>query len=262
MVARLASAGIGLPLLGAAVWFGSPWFTALAALVAALGAAEFSRLVSQSRVSPVLLSAPWAVALVLGGHAGAEFILPVLGVGLLASLVLPLLMRERGHALTDWALTVAGALYLGLPLSFAVLLRGLEDGRYWLLFVLLATFATDTGAYFVGRLAGRRRLAPTISPNKTWEGAVGGFIAAVGAAVAMSLLFPLPVEPWLVALFGAAIGIVAQLGDLAQSMLKRSVGAKDAGRLIPGHGGVLDRFDSVAFTLVLMYHLASLAGPS
>ena len=194
MVARLASAGIGLPLLGVAVWFGSPWLTALAALVAALGAAEFSRLVSQSRVSPILLSAPWAVALVLGGHAGAEFILPVLGGGLLVSLVLPLLRKERSHALTDWALTVAGALYLGLPLSFAVLLRGLEHGRYWLLFVLLATFATDTGAYFIGRLAGRHRLAPTISPNKTWEGAVGGFTAAVGAAVAMSLLFPLPVE--------------------------------------------------------------------
>ena len=257
MAARLASAGIGIPLLVAAVWYGPPALTLLAALVAALGAWEFSRLAGDAGARPFhLLSIALGVALAVNGHFQGAYTLPILGTGLLAALVWLLLRGVREGALADWSVTIGGALYTGLPLSFGLLMRSLEQGREWLLFTLLATFATDAGAFLVGRLVGRHALAPLISPRKTWEGAAGGLGAGVGASMALALLLSLPLALWYAALFGAAIGLAAQVGDLAQSLLKRAAGAKEAGWLIPGHGGVLDRFDSVAFTLVVMYYLA------
>ena len=255
MVARLTSAVVALPFLAMAIWFGLPWLTILAVVMAALGSWELARLASQGGAKSLFLMVPWAIALTLNGHFRADHTLLILGAGLLMSLTWLLLRKTQEGALTNWALTVGGALYIGLPLSFGLLLRSQEQGREWLFFVVMVTFVTDAGAYFTGRLVGRRPLAPTISPNKTWEGALGGFAVAVMAAVGATFFFPLPIPLWLGALFGTALGIAGQVGDLAQSALKRAVGAKEAGRLIPGHGGFLDRFDSAAFTLVLLFYL-------
>jgi phosphatidate cytidylyltransferase len=122
---------------------------------------------------------------------------------------------------------------------------GLDLGAWLMLTVLLVIWAGDTGAYFVGRAVGRHKMAPEISPNKTWEGAAGGFAASW--AIGAGMLWPLGLPPVLWLLFGPVVGIAGQIGDLVESGIKRELGIKDFGSIIPGHGGVLDRFDSLLF---------------
>ena len=154
----------------------------------------------------------------------------------------------------DWAITLAAALYAGGLLAHAPLLRGLEDGREWVFVVVLVTFAADTAAFFFGRSFGRTPLAPTISPGKTWEGAGAALVAAIVAAPGLTAVFTLGVAlPGTLAL-GALMGVVGQSGDLLESRLKRAARVKDSGWLLPGHGGVLDRLDSIVFNLALVYY--------
>ena len=127
-------------------------------------------------------------------------------------------------------------------------------GRDWVLLALFATFAVDTTAYFIGRAWGRHKMAPTISPGKTWEGAVGGLAGAIVAVIALALLLDIDISYSEMVILGFLIAVFAQLGDLAESKLKRSMGVKEAGNLIPGHGGILDRLDSIVFTGVVVYY--------
>ena len=124
---------------------------------------------------------------------------------------------------------------------------------------MFTTFANDTAAFFIGRALGRHRLAPHISPGKTWEGAVGGVIASILASLILRAIFQLPFNYWQIALLGVVVSIFAQLGDLIESLLKRNAGVKDAGQLVPGHGGILDRVDSLIFTGVIVYYCVILA---
>ncbi|MEX2080900.1 MAG: CDP-archaeol synthase, partial [Dehalococcoidia bacterium] len=144
-------------------------------------------------------------------------------------------------------------LYIGVPLSALVLLRDLEDGRAWVFLAILATFAVDTGAYATGKLIGRHKLAPRISPGKTWEGVAGGFIA--GSAAVVALAFALDIDPSLARLLPLAFILppLAMAGDLFESWMKRRMGVKDASGLLPGHGGFLDRLDSLLFVAPLVY---------
>ena len=160
----------------------------------------------------------------------------------------------RSGLLVDWGYTAAGAIYTGWTLSLFLRLRAGDSGLEWALLAVLATFATDTGAFMVGRAIGKRRLAPRISPGKTWEGAIGGWLTAVGSTVGLAALLDLPVTTAQAAALGALVGVAAQAGDLVESALKRSAGVKDSGALIPGHGGALDRLDSVVFAIVVVYH--------
>ena len=169
---------------------------------------------------------------------------------------------------------MGGPLYVGFFLAHALMLRkiteagvigfgptGLEIerapdlGRSWLLFAILVVFAADTGAYLVGRAVGSRPMAPNISPNKTWEGSIGGFASAVAAALVLGLVFDLGIPAWQQAVIGGVVGVVAQWGDLMESKLKRIADVKDAGSIIPGHGGSLDRLDSMLFALPAVYYL-------
>ena len=154
---------------------------------------------------------------------------------------------------------MAGILYMGWMLSHYVTLRELDHGRELVLLVLFSTFACDTLAFFVGRTWGRHLMAPVISPKKTWEGAAAGFAAAIAAALALrSLLnlgdWELPLSYVQTVVLGCLIGVFAQLGDLLESLIKRRAGAKDSGRLMPGHGGILDRIDSLVFTGAIVYY--------
>jgi len=135
-----------------------------------------------------------------------------------------------------------------------VLIRQLDQGFQWLLLAFLITFATDTGAYAVGKIFGSRRMAPSISPGKTWEGAIGGVVAGIGATVSLVTLQDLPLSTWSALWLGAAAAVVSQFGDLMESKLKRLAGVKDSGRLIPGHGGLLDRLDSLVLVFPLVYY--------
>jgi len=149
-----------------------------------------------------------------------------------------------------------GLLYLGLLLAHFVLMRKMETGRTLILFSLVAVYFGDTTAFYIGRAYGKKKLAPRISPGKTVEGGLGAMAGSVAGAVLSKLLF-FPQLPLVHALIlGAAVGWIGQLGDLWESLLKRSAQVKDSGALIPGHGGLLDRIDSVLFATPLVYYYA------
>ena len=268
MLPRVLTALVGLPVLIGAIWFGSPWLTLLVLMVAALGIREFYRLTPPG-VGPLSagLGVLWVAAIVLGAQAayGFQSFLKISVVLWLAGAFVALLWLialYRGHRYVLASLyTFLGPVYVGFLLSHALVLRELpaldEFGRNWLLFAVLVTFATDTGALMVGRAAGRHRMAPRISPAKTWEGAGGGFIAGVLAAIALGLVLDTVNVLWQALVIGATVGVAAQLGDLLESALKRISNVKDAGSIIPGHGGILDRLDSVVISLPAVYYLVA-----
>ncbi|MYC35349.1 MAG: phosphatidate cytidylyltransferase [Chloroflexi bacterium] len=158
-----------------------------------------------------------------------------------------------------------GPVYIGFLLGHGLAMRDLSGGdgdlgQAWLLFTLLVVFACDTGAFAVGRLVGRHRMAPRISPNKTWEGAVGGLAASMGAALLVGLVFDLALPVWQQALIGAVASVAAQVGDLFESALKRAANVKDSGSIMPGHGGILDRMDSILFALPAVFYMLLAVG--
>ena len=146
----------------------------------------------------------------------------------------------------------------GLAQIFHTLDRWAPEGLSWILFLLAVTIATDTAAYFVGKAIGKRKLAPETSPNKTWEGAIGGFCGAVAVGVAIELTLGLTADLSTVALMAAILGVTGQLGDLFESRLKRRAGLDDSGAIFPGHGGILDRMDSLMWNLPVLFHLVIL----
>jgi phosphatidate cytidylyltransferase len=184
-----------------------------------------------------------------------QMVLAAAGAVVLAFLlVLP--RQDRRHVSLSIAVTLLGVFWIGLALAHAVLLRGLDHGDGLIVDVLIATFIGDTGAYFGGRTWGTRALAPRISPGKTVEGLLAGFLAGTGAFVLASLY-----QDWLSATealaLGAAVSIAAPLGDLFESLIKRDLGVKDTSRFFGEHGGALDRLDAAFFTVVVGYYVAS-----
>ena len=251
---RLLSAAVGIPLLALAVWFGSYWYLAPVVAIAVMGTWEFHRLLSPVTTTPPLL---FSLAIVFGmtipSHWEAEYLLIALGAAILASLSWQITQEFPKKAAKAQFLGLVGPFYVGLPFSLAILLRDGIDGRDWMLAVLFATFSIDTAAYAVGRLIGKHKLAPRISPGKTWEGVVGGLVGGVGATFGITLVLGLPMSTWKALPLGLLLAVAAMSGDLVESWLKRTAGAKDSGGLVPGHGGVLDRTDSVVATLVVAY---------
>lgn len=256
----------GAPLLIAAIWFDEPlpWFTVLVAVWGLLAVLEFYRMVAVSKILPLTcFGLVWTLLFILHPHFDSEFLVPLLLTSaVMLSLILLVLSPQKEGAFTKWAWSLAGVLYVGWLLSYLVALRlepgpeaFPEAGRNFVFLALLATFGSDTAAFFVGRALGRHRLAPRISPAKTWEGAIGGLFGAV----IISLLFTLPTPLQLPLSYGQAIllgilvSVFGQLGDLVESLLKRNTGVKESGNLMPGHGGVLDRMDSVVFAGVVVY---------
>lgn len=257
---RALSALALVPPVLAAVWFGEPWFTALVAVAALEGFLEFARLGRAAGGEPFL---PPGLVLtfvfVLSPHSLEARILSLLVasavvIPLVWALVWALVQTKREGTLARYGLTLAGIFYLGWMLSRWVDLRGLDGGREWVLLGLLATFASDTAAFFVGRAFGRYSMASQVSPKKTWEGGVAGFLAAMLVAVGLAWWFALPMGYGLALLLGGLVAVAAQVGDLVESLLKRSAGVKDSGQLIPGHGGLLDRLDSIVFTGAVVYY--------
>ncbi len=269
LLPRLLAALVGLPILLGAVWLGTPWLVILVAVVAIAATREFYRLFDSGDAAlPLVLGCPWALAFLLGqqlsqGTAGFLGTSSVVVAGGAFAALLWLIAAYRGRRpLPAAGFLIMGPVVVGFILVHALALRelGTDDdlGRNWLLLALLTTFACDTGAFFAGRTLGRHRMAPVISPNKTWEGAVGGFAAAVLAALALGFALDLCVSRWQQGLVGGTVGVAAQLGDLGESRLKRFSQVKDAGSIIPGHGGVLDRLDSLSLSIPTVYYLGLL----
>ncbi len=259
---RLLSAAVGLPLIALVVWAGGFLLAAVAALIAALAAIEAHTLLRRAGWRTCLRwGMLWAGLMAAAATQGAGTVLLVLAVGAVAFAVYRAAgwsrarpSRSLSDAARNWAAMTGGTAYVGLPFAALALLRQADNGLDWLAVAFLATFATDTSAYVVGSLFGRRRLAPSVSPGKTWEGAIGGLLGGFAATLALLHLLNLAAGGLIAAAaLGVAIPIAGQAGDLFESWLKRKAGAKDSGSLIPGHGGLLDRLDSLAPVVTLVY---------
>ena len=254
---RILSALLLIPLFLLLVQFGSLLhFTLLMGLVIGLAAWEFSRLCPLGTdqglsVLIVLGALAWyAATLWTGNLAGLLALLA--GMALLRAI---LVRGEFRVNVLQGAWMILGVAYVGGLLSFPSLLRGLDDGRQYIYFLAFTTWVGDTGAFYVGSTLGRRPLCPRISPKKTVEGAVGGIIATVLLAVAGSAWIWPRLSWGRAAVAGLVIAVVGIAGDLCESAVKRAASVKDSGGIIPGHGGVLDRLDSLMFTGPVLYVL-------
>ena len=271
---RVLFALVGAPLTVALVYFGGWVLAAALGAVSAIGAWELLRMAKAGGSEPLELpgivlaaSIPLAVhASYLGVFRVTLTIAVLIFLALLASVI-----WARGvdrKPLVAFSVTVACVIYPSLvtymyPLRYHDYAVGALAGTILVMFPIAVTWATDTGAYAFGRMFGKHKLIASVSPAKTVEGAIGGLIVAILGAwlYAQFLLKPfaqLGVSPIGLVIFGIAIGVVGQLGDLAESLLKREAGVKDSSKLLPGHGGILDRFDSLLFVLPVAYLLLGL----
>lgn len=251
---RVLTGLVGVPaLLGLVFLVDGVGHALTVALFAVAGTWELLRLLHVAGYRPfVPVGVGLAAVFVLDAARPDDRILPAaLAMASVVTAAWLMLRAERPDAITDWALTFAPAVYVGGLLHFFVPLRALEGGVGWVTGVLVCTWFSDSIAYFVGRAFGRTRLAPKISPGKSVEGALAGVVAAVIAGVAVGIVFGLP--PLRLAGFGLTIGVCAVLGDLIESFIKRQCGAKDSGAIIPGHGGLLDRMDSLMLAVAGAY---------
>ena len=257
----------------ASVLFGPPLLTILALVGGTIAILEAYRL-SPTGVGrmPLALGVLAVLALLLAAEAawGSTDYLTASGIVLaifaFAAALWFIAAYEGGRPESAFLFLLLGPVYVGFLLGHGLAIYDLSSGiegadnvgRNWLLFTLAGTSASDTGAYAVGRVIGRHQMTPTLSPNKTWEGAAGGVAASVLAMMVVGALFDLGVAPWQHAVAAVAVAVAAQAGDFFESFLKRQADVKDSGSIMPGHGGLLDRIDSMLFTLPAVYYLVAM----
>lgn len=258
MKQRLLVSLLVLPPVLLALWGGAHWWAIVIFTVGTLGGLEYLALMRQGGYQPYrIVGMGWLLLLIAGNYQPGLLPLPlILTLGFIASFTRALYQIER--PIVNWAVTSIGALYIGGMLGQALALRLLPDGLAWVFLSLAITMLNDTFAYFVGIAAGKHKIWPRLSPKKSWEGTIGGWIAAAITGYVVVTLTPIPLSPWLGALVGLIGGVLAFFGDLTISMLKRQVGAKDSGKLMPGHGGMLDRLDSLLFVIPFIHQIALL----
>jgi phosphatidate cytidylyltransferase len=252
--------GLGLLVIGT-LFLWTPSFVAVIALAASVGIWEMSRALRTADFDPPLipLLAGGLLMIGLAWNEGPDSLVLGLVVTILAAVVWRLADGVRALR-RDLTASVMIATYVPFLLGFGVLLVAPDDGRWRVIAAVLAVALSDTGGYASGVFLGKHKMAPSISPGKTWEGFAGSVLAAaIGSAI--YLFFALDVTFYWGLLFGAVIAAVAVVGDLAESMLKRDLGIKDMSRLLPGHGGLMDRLDSILFAVPTAYLLLSLIAP-
>jgi phosphatidate cytidylyltransferase len=255
---RWLTAGIAIPILIYLIGFGPRWlFYLLLFGVSCICLHEFFLL-----TSPKMPRIPRALAFAL-----CFFFPALLSQGLIslafASLCFTVMIvlsfylfsepGSRKEGVEGTAAVTLGFVYTGLPLSLLVLVDRTPSGNLWIFFLLAIIFLGDTAALYCGRLLGRHKLYVTVSPGKTWEGAIGGFVTSVLAGILFSQIFCLQDSVWTTAAMSGVLSIVGQVGDLAESMIKRNYGVKDSGKILPGHGGFLDRVDALLFAIPVLY---------
>ena len=264
---RTLTSIIALPVVLAFVWFGGWWAFAASAIVVILGTYELHAMMLHEGYHPlIVVSLALSLLFVVAAMIPQERLVLLesgLSIALLVTFPLLFFRKKLEGAMVDWSLTLAIAIYLGWPMSLFPLLRGFQvgisTGFWWVLAVLLGVWGFDTGAFFAGHFFGRHKLAPRISPGKTWEGVAGGLVLSVTAALLITIR-PLGVPWYLAVLLGVLIAVAATVGDLAESLIKRQTHVKDSGQFMPGHGGILDRIDSLLFAVIVVFIFAQLIG--
>ena len=257
MLPRIITGLVGLPIILFLTYVGAPLFNLGANLVGVIGGFELAHMILPGHMLLALLV---ALAVVVTATAVWLQALP------LALLVVLLLvcggiietLRRRGSLLREYSYALGGALYIGLSMGVLTLIRAGENGLLWTLMLFISNWCTDSFAMIGGRLFGKHKLAPTISPSKTVEGAFVGLAMGFVGGFTLALLGGLPLETALLA--NIVIPVATQTGDLIESLIKRHLNVKDSGSILPGHGGVLDRIDGTLLAAPCLYVVLMLAG--
>ncbi len=264
LVTRLATAAAGIPLIVLVVWVGGGLFAGVVALAAAVAVLEIAMARGVAKTPAAALSALSAAALPAVALAGIDYLLAGIVVAImLQSALMTLVWRPRGFEgerlinrddVDAWLWGVVMALYFGALAAYFVLLRKTYEGRDLVFFTVLTVWITDTGAYAVGRAIGRHKMSPAVSPGKTWEGSIGSLITGFAAVFVLNKVFDIGLALEHSIALGLLLPPVIMAGDLAESALKRGLGIKDSSGLVPGHGGIADRLDSLLFAAPFVYY--------
>lgn len=258
MIARTLTALIAAPIVLACVYFGGIPFLGLILLLALIAVNEFYNMMMKKGFFPAyyvgnLITIFFVVfayyALKRNWEPAHSAILTLAAA---AALISGIFLKREKDTIVDVAVTILGMIYVGWFFSYLIFIRSLTEHGGYLFFLLFTIWAMDIAAYLAGRVFGHTLLMPSISPKKTWEGAIAGFVVCLIAAGIFSWTANL--EIWHALILGGLIGIFGQISDLIESLIKREAGAKDSSQLFPGHGGVLDRIDSFILTGPLMYY--------
>ena len=259
-----------LPIGLALIYLGGFAYTGLIALILGLAAWEYVRLFRSGGYQPAMFLIVAVSVLMPLARGWKAFSLDglILGCFILISMAYHVFAYERGRdqAATDFAITIAGGVYLGFVGSYLVSLRNLPEGLWWVLLALPSVWLADSGAYFIGRSFGRHKMSKRVSPKKSWEGYFGGILVGIIGTALLAMLWQYLAGRWptqlgsaslITPMNGAILGLILSLltvfGDLGESMIKRQVGVKDSGSLLPGHGGVFDRIDSWLWAGIISY---------
>jgi phosphatidate cytidylyltransferase len=253
LLTRVLTAAAGIPILVATIWVGGELLVAVVAAAVFVAVLEVAAIRGVARSVEGVGAAALAASLPVAAFYGFDWFAGAIVLAILAPSAALTLSRDPHTGVEGWLWSIAATLYVGVLASHFVLLRELPDGRDWLLFMVLTVWITDTGAYFVGRAIGRHKLAPAISPGKTIEGGIGSAVAGFAAVFGLDAALGLELELVHRIVLGLVLPPVVLVGDLAESALKRSLDVKDSGFLVPGHGGVLDRLDSLLFAAPAVY---------
>jgi phosphatidate cytidylyltransferase len=263
IVPRVAVIAIGVPCLYVITLRGGVFFLLLVDLIILAGMTEFFRLMEAKGYRPSrLLGYAASVAVSVHVYRGGPALTLVVTLILLLIMIREIFRPRVDKAVTNIAVTVLGVMYVGWLASHFVLLRELpgrlgavpDFGARLVFFAALVIWVCDTAAYVVGITIGRRKLIPRVSPSKTWAGAIGGTLGGALAGWLCAVAFLPFITPFSGALMGLVSAVLGQLGDLVESLLKRDAGIKDSAELIPGHGGILDRVDSLLFSVPVLYY--------
>lgn len=272
MLTRIITGVVGIALAAFVIQTGGALFAGFALVLSILAWFEYARAFHRKGSNLTFLTGILGLFLLWGcawlGNAEESMAVTT---GIVLIVLLESVLLHGRVSFVDACTSVAGILYLGLPFAHMVMLRGLypettlatslgsfEFGCAMIWVMFIGTWASDTFAYFTGSAIGRHKLCPTISPNKTVEGFLGSVVGTTASVAALGAFFSLPIVE--MAVLGFCISLLATLGDLVESVAKRYTGIKDSGNIIPGHGGVWDRFDSVLFTAPLVYYFVLIAG--
>lgn len=261
---RVIVAAILLPIGLALIYIGGWAFSGFVTIIVGLAAWEYGRIFRGSELQPSLVIAvAGAAGLALGRAWNGFDSAPILfSAILITAMIYHMVTYERGRdqAGTDFAITISAAFYIGWLGAYLISIRSLPEGFWWLLLVLPIVWLADSGAYFIGRAFGKRKLSPRLSPKKTWEGYLGGVVFGTLGAVGLAYLWQIwagsefSITYLQAGMLGLLLSTITTLGDLGESMIKRQSGVKDSSNLIPGHGGVFDRIDSWLWAALIGYY--------